>query len=214
MSRIFPLMFVCLLSALTLFATPQIPDMLIYEGREYPIYNGVMGPYFSKYPERNPKREDYVCSAAWDGYTATFEIKDRKLFLKDITDEPCEFGDGKSALKKVVPNGESLFIDWQTGVLLSMSGDNQEDPYSLQFLDAFSRYSLFEIDAGVLKRVKHLSNKEYKKYRELHFKAYSKTDEYKKDLKRLTANGRMTTSEADSDIKFWIFWKAKKLLAD
>ena len=201
--------------AMSAHSTPQIPDTLIHGGKQYPIYNDVLHEYFVKFPERNPKRDDYMCSGAWDGYHATFEIRKGKLTLKDITDEPCEFSKKpRSALKKVVPGGAPLLIDWYTGVLLSMSGDNQEDPDSLERLDAFSRYSLFEIDHGNLRREKHFSNKEYKSYRDQHFEIYKKTDEYKEGLKKRTSNGSTAESDANADMKFWIFWSARKLLID
>lgn len=211
--RVFRTGLFLLLTAVGTFATPQIPDTLIFEGRQYPVYNDILHAYFLKYPEKNPKRDDYRCSAAWDGYHATFEIVNSKLYLKDITDEPCS-EHGASALKKVVPSGESLFIDWHTGVLLSMHGENNENPYSLEFLDSFSSYSLFEIEVGIFRRAKHFNNKQYIDYRQRHFDAYKKTDKYREEIKELTEGGRTTTADADSQMRFWIFWKAKKLLVD
>ncbi|MDM7924094.1 MAG: hypothetical protein QUS14_17545 [Pyrinomonadaceae bacterium] len=59
---------ILLLSISTVSATWQIPDVLIYEGKEYRISDELLEPYFKKYPERNPKDENKRCSANWRGY--------------------------------------------------------------------------------------------------------------------------------------------------
>lgn len=128
-------------------ATWQIPDTLIYEGKEYAIYTDLLDPYFKKYPDRNPKDEDYSCSADWNGYRAVFEISDGELKLKDIYKNACDRST-KSALLKAVPDGKPLKIDWYSGVLISMDGENPGDSYSREFLTSFAKYSLSRSTKG------------------------------------------------------------------
>jgi hypothetical protein len=71
----------------------------------------ILDDYFRKFPDRNPKPKDDWCSASWRGYRATFEVSDRKIYLKDTVINVC-WGSPTSELTKVVPNGERLFVDW------------------------------------------------------------------------------------------------------
>jgi len=65
------------------FGTPQRPDILIYEGKEYPIYNEPLEIFFKKNPERRPKFCGGV-SSLWRGYVAVIEVVKKELILKDV----------------------------------------------------------------------------------------------------------------------------------
>ena len=43
-----------------------------------------MESFFNKYPEKHPKKDLSHSTALWRGYLATFEIRGRQLYLKDI----------------------------------------------------------------------------------------------------------------------------------
>src|SRR5687767_8247363 len=65
------------------YATPQQPDILMYKGKEYPIYWAPLDSFFEKNPDRRPK----FCggrSSLWRGYIAYIEIVKDELILKDI----------------------------------------------------------------------------------------------------------------------------------
>lgn len=190
----------------TVFATPQIADLLIYEGKEYPIRNEeLLEDYFKKFPDRNPRSDDFRCSALWRGYRATFKILGKTLYLKDVSTNVC-FGKPVSELKKVVPGGERLAIDWYSGLLYGGYGSNNEDPYSLASLDAFEKYSFFEMDKGKIRDVRHFNNKQYRIFKKNQFRAFKKTKEYEKSVNRMLAdNKRFTKEDADANIELWIF---------
>jgi hypothetical protein len=192
-------------------ATPQIPDVLMYEGKEYPIYNELLTDYFKKYPSRKPESEG-TCSALWRGYVAKFEVSGGLLILKDVTSDSCF--SPRPALKIVVPDGKPLVIDWYTGLLISIYGENEADPYSLTWLDSAEKYSLFEIDSGRLGKVKHFTNSEYKNFKNRQFLEYKKTADYQNQVKKMTADGRLNTSAADTNLLMWIFWNTRKFLVD
>ena len=200
-----------LISAGSILATPQIPDILIYEGASYPIYEELLGVYFKRFPERKPVNDD-VCSANWRGYIATFEVRRGVLALKDFVADSC--GTSRPALSTVVPDGKPLFIDWYSGLLLSLYGRNDADPYSLSWLDSSENYSLFEVDAGHLRRAKHFTNAEYLRFRKRQFAEFKKTPEYKAEVREMTANGRLNASDADANLLMWVFSKTKKFLID
>jgi hypothetical protein len=75
-------------AAHVVWATPQMPDIVIYEGKEYPIQIELLADYFKKYPERKPATT-MVCSALWRGYIATFEFVEGTLSLKAVAGDGC-----------------------------------------------------------------------------------------------------------------------------
>lgn len=192
------------------FATPQLPNTLILEGKEYPIHDNIMEEYFSQFPERNPKNDDEPCSGLWRGYRSVFGVADGRVFLKDIFINAC-FGEPESVLKKVVPDGSRLFADWYTAVVPAWYGENRKDPYSLESLDAWEKYSFFEIIKGKLVDHRHFTNSQYRSYKRRQFAAYKKSDEYKKELKRRMASGRSTKDEVDRNIESFLIFRFKTL---
>jgi len=202
------LIFLLSFTVLTAFATPQIPDLVIYGGKEYPIWNeDLLYDYFKRFPDRNPKSEspDDRCSALWRGYRATFEISHNTLYLKDITVHVC-FGTPSSELEKVVPSREKLAIEWYTGLLYGGYGGNDLDPYSIESMDAFEKYSFFEIEDGKFKEVRHFDNKQYRAFKKNQFVAFKKTKEYMKNVSQMLADDkRFTKKDADANIQQWIF---------
>jgi hypothetical protein len=65
------------------WATPQMPNSLFFEGKEYPIDNDPMWDYFEKHPEKKPDPPSRM-SALWRGYLAFFELRNKDLYLKDL----------------------------------------------------------------------------------------------------------------------------------
>ncbi len=202
-----------------LYATWQQPDILLFEGKEYPIYSEPLEQYFKKYPDRKPE----ICernSSLWRGYIAVIEVVENQLFLKEIKlpsdsahwrTEACE---EEWVLTKIVPDGKPLKINWISGLLTSMYGKNDGDSYSLDFLNTFERYSIFEIDSGYLRRVKHFNNKQFQDFRVRQFRAFKKTGEYKELVKKMTADGRLRKADADANILLWLTSYTNKFLFD
>lgn len=196
---------VFLLSAPTAFATPQIPDILIYEGQEYPIRSELLHDYFKKFPERNPKPKDQVWSALWRGYQAKFEVSDGGIYLKDIIINVC-FGTPTSALETVVPTGERLFVDWVTELLDSGYGENSEDPYGFASLDAYEKYAFFQIKNGKILEVRLFDNKGYRAFKKKQFEAYKRTKDYEIIVKEILGrNPKINRDDADANILLRIF---------
>ena len=193
--------------SLKAYATPQIPDILIYDGKKYPIQADFLDDYFKKFPERNPKPVGSSCSAAWRGYQSTYEVVGERIYLKDVVINPCASAP-VSGLNKVVPGGKRLSVDWVSGLIQSGYGDNDENPYGLEFFDAYEKHSIFEVEDGRVLEVKHFDNKGYRAFKKKQFEAFRKTAEYETRVKKILADGqgrRLTRKDADQDIQFWIF---------
>ncbi len=177
------LMIVGVLGASQARATWQISDILIYEGKEYPILNTMMSSYFDKYPDRDPKDDSQGrCSGSWRGYQAVFEVSEDVIYLKDIFSDPCR--ERKSVLKKVTPDGKRLAIDWYTSFVTSVGGDNPAYVYSDEFLDSFEKYAFFQVDGGRISKVRQFDNKGYREFKKRQFEGYKKTPAYKETVKR------------------------------
>ncbi len=198
--------------SLNVSATQQIPDILIYQGKEYPVHAGFLEVYFKKFPERNPKDDEIVCSALGRGYKAIYEVVNGKIYLKDIFTNVCSEVP-TSQIKRVVPGGGRLWVDWASQLVWSGYGENTEDSYGLAFLDAYTKYSFFEVVKGRVLDVRHFDNKSYRKFKEKQFEAFRKTAEYEKAISEILArNPRMSRKDADSNIQLTIFWYTTKFL--
>jgi hypothetical protein len=181
MKRVLTLL-VALFSGASAFATAQSPDKIIYEGKEYALYSNPLEPYFTKNPEKRP-RPQIMSSALWRGYVATFEIKDKQLFLKDIE---IQYSDSVSAgaykfrsvMQDVFPGQQEVKIGWITGLLVLPHGERVNYVH-MGYGSTYEKYILLEIDKGDLKNAKRLKHKEYEKFKERQFQAFKKTDEYK-----------------------------------
>lgn len=198
--------------SLKVHATPQIPDVLIYEGKEYPVQTDFLHDYFKRFPERNPKDDSLGCSANWRGYQATFEVLEGGIYLKDVAINVC-MGPPTSQLKKVVPGGERLFVDWVSGLIHSGYGENHEDLYGLASLDAYEKYAFFEVEKGKILEARHFDNKNYRAFKKNQFKAFQRTPEYETSVKKmLTDYPKMKREDVDANIELWIFFSTKTFL--
>ncbi|MEO1516272.1 MAG: hypothetical protein AAFV95_14715 [Bacteroidota bacterium] len=112
MKTIVLVMALLLVGNLSLFATAQYPDVIIFEGKKYMLYTNPMEPYFEKHPDKKPKG-GISSTGLRRGYVTTFVVRENELYLKDIEIEVPDEG-GKysyklqSVLKDLVGDGEEL----------------------------------------------------------------------------------------------------------
>jgi len=179
--RLFMLFSVLLLASVEIFATAQIPNKIIYKGKEYQVGSDPMEGYFKKFPEKKPQSEVRL-SALWRGYIATFELNDNALFLKDIVIVIQEKGSTsfgtKSVLSEVVPSNKKLKIDWFRRLLLLPHGEIIEDDYA-GYETKYENYILLEIDAGNLMKTKEFDYKQFEDFSKRQYEAFKKTEDYK-----------------------------------
>ena len=206
---------------LTVLGTTQIPDILIYNGKEYRLLNYLMETYFDKNPNMRPKIEQ--CSTGlYRGYIATFEIKDNQLFLKDFVimddkkDENGKWKTGwKSIINEVFPNQEYIKVNWIIGLIEVVSGEkNDWIKHSFDF--DFDYYIVFEIDEGNLNKEKWFERKEYEIFKENQFQAFKETDEYRRLKIELLERNKMIYTNANVDwyIRLHIIRYSSKILVE
>jgi len=185
------IVFIILFSSLNLFSTAQIPDNLIYKGKRYNLYSNPLETYFKKYPNKKP-HTTVGSSALWRGYVATFEIKDKKLILKDIK-VMKDFDSWGSVKKEVIKKDKNFSLDYFTGILVIPYG-KMINYVHMGYASTYENYILLEIRNGKLTGKKDLDVKKYKLFKEIQFSEFKKTDKYKKIYKEII--------EAGNDPKF------------
>lgn len=127
--RVFIFFFI--LIAIKSFASPQMPDFIIYKKDTIPIYNLLLEQYLQKFDSKKQETLfglDFRTGSSlncWRGYQAIYKIENKKLYLAKIIN--C--GDLKNKnneefsqkrLKEIftdrVKDGK-VFIDWYSGEL-------------------------------------------------------------------------------------------------
>src|SRR3546814_12763868 len=108
-------------------ATAQIPDRIRIDGQDYALNTNPLTPRLVASGWLPPK-EAMVSSANWRGYTASWEIADGKLVLRDATILVAgeEAGDytPKSILGDLFPSTEAPVVaDWYRGALIVPDGE-------------------------------------------------------------------------------------------
>src|SRR2546426_1395774 len=64
-------------------ATPQAPDLLLMNGKQYSILTNPLEPFLALNPDKRPT-SDIVSTGLWRGYVATWKIEDDHLILTKI----------------------------------------------------------------------------------------------------------------------------------
>ncbi|SDI23453.1 hypothetical protein SAMN04489796_108106 [Winogradskyella thalassocola] len=109
------------------FASPQMPDYIIYKGDTIPIYNLILEKYFQKTELEDKgslfglKFREGASLNCWRGYQAIYMIENDSLFLKNIIDCGERNIDQLASSKRIIEifgnkeNNGKVFIDWFSG---------------------------------------------------------------------------------------------------
>lgn len=150
------------------FASPQIPDYIIYKGDTIPIYNLILEKYFQKIEKSDKgslfglKFRDGASFNCWRGYQAIYEIENNSLYLKNIID--CgERKINKSASEnrmneifgnKVI-NGK-VYIDWFSGDFTIPNGELLR--WDGVFHKTFEKEILIKVNNGKVREISKVEN--------------------------------------------------------
>ena len=155
------------------FASPQLPDYLIYRGDTLPVYNLILENYFRQINTTDQgdlfglKFRDGASLNCWRGYQAIYEIENDSLFLTHIL--LCwELNDNRDSLdisesNKRIENifsdkvkNNKVFIDWFTGKISIPNGKLLR--WDGVFYKIFENEILVNIDKGEVIETKELEN--------------------------------------------------------
>lgn len=216
--RTFLTIVLTLFVGLSVFATAQYPDKIIYNGIEYKLHSNPLEAYFEKNPDKRPKSE-IMSSALWRGYVATFEVKDNQLFLKDIeiqysdtTSKESYTTKWRSVMTEIFPDQKELKIDWLTGILVMPYG-KLVNYVHMGYGSTYENYILLEFDKGDLKQERRFNDKEYEEFKDKQFQAFKQTEEYKKIKKDLKKDGN-SDEFIDSFLRSFIVEYTTKILTE
>lgn len=166
----------CLLAISTL-ATPQEPDWLIFEGKEYPIEQNPIETYFAKHPDKMPNSNRRM-SNLWRGYLAFYEFRDKELFLGDLKIYEGFSFNQKSVLVESLGDKKGLKITWYSGLLFARYGKNSHPgPYeNIEFRQSYESYAIFEVVAGRLTQARFFDNKGFRTFLAQQFEAFQEDE--------------------------------------
>ena len=155
----------------TVSATAQVPDILLYKGKEVSIFNNPLESYYSEdnRPEFILDQEACLSTACWRGYIGKWEIYDDKLYLIELKSF-CYEDDGIKADLSYMFKGKyqsnKVLADWYSGNLIISRG-------KLLYYDHMGYESVYqkeiniEIKNGVVHKIeKHNNSKTRLKYLE------------------------------------------------
>lgn len=172
---------------LHLFATGQVPDILIYNEKEYDLTVNPMEPYFNKNPEKRPQAPH---TALWRGYVATFEIIRNELWVTDIKKYSSEYINGRftpgyvSIIKECLNGKDRMKVDWFNGLLILPQGELVEYVH-MGYASTYEYYKLIELEKGNYLKEFTLSNEQYGKYIEAINEIYGETKTFDEIYRKL-----------------------------
>ena len=124
-----------------LFATVQEPDILLYNGKEYRIWEEPMEYFFKQFPEKRP---EWQRTNLWRCYIATFEIIQDELWVIDIKNSRNE-----SIIIECLDGRDRMKINGYTGTL-NLFIDNRHDRKVGSY--AYNFYGIIKIENGEFRR--------------------------------------------------------------
>jgi hypothetical protein len=200
-----------------LFGTAQIPDILVFEGKEYRLHTNPLEPYFEQFPEKRPT--EGFSTALWRGYVAKFEFIDDQLYLIDISvlsykeEEDGSRSYYKSVMQDVFPGIDRYPIDWFTGLLVVPYGRMKKYVH-MGYASTYSKYLLFELDQGKMNEIRKFRNREYEKFRRRQYLAFKETEEYQKLYKELSESEEADPEFIESFIEIYVIQYTSKILIE
>lgn len=154
------------------FGTSQIPEKLVFLGKEYPLISTSPSiPYFplEEYFQEHPNKKPQAITSSTGlkrGYVETYEFIDGQLFLVDLKIElPPDLEKGiwpgwKSVFSEVFEGKQKIKLDWFDGIILLPQG--QGDFGKKDSEPNYETYIIMEIEDGDIKFAKQFTHEEYK----------------------------------------------------
>lgn len=176
------IVFCCLLIlSSNVFATTQVNEILMYEGKIKPLSSEPLEPYFNE--QQHPRLRNTTCNGIstgnWRGYVGTWEIKENELYLIKLIKGNCSEKPPEIPLTEIFPNQPTpIKATWFSGTL--------KVPLGKSFYDGliYEKELLFTIEKGVVisKKLVDNSNKEFSTEHEITLEELRKLNEWESQL--------------------------------
>ncbi len=193
-------------------ATAQAPDTIILNGTQHSLNTNPLTSYLQKKEWTRPE-EAVVSSANWRGYTAIWEIVDRKLTLKDVTIRVRSGKNDtvrKSILRDLFPADEVVVATWYSGALIIPDGEMTQYVH-MGYGSMYSHYQIARVKNGLVEEQLSLTEAEFRKYKQEKFQEFMKTSDYEKSRAELLKDGMDMSPEELND--FMMSFHAETYLA-
>ena len=142
--------------------TAQAPDWLIVEDERLPLFSNPLGQYLGL----AHLRVDFEArtSANWRGYVATWELRDDRFYLVDLSGRVKD--GGTVSVASFFPEfPERVFAHWCSGTLRTPLG-KLTHRVRAGYGAHYEKYRLFDVRLGVVVEQRDVSHNQY---RELYF---------------------------------------------
>lgn len=164
-------------------ATAQVPDLLIVDGKEFALNTNPLESQLEQ-KQWKPPEEAMVSTANWRGYVATWEVKEDKLFLKEVTilvsdPKSDEKYRRKAITSDLYPGVPEVHAAWYTGALVVPDGKIIEYVH-MGYGSSFDHYQIFRVRAGQVIERLSMTATQFGDYKEKKFAEFRKTETYKK----------------------------------
>ena len=170
-----------LLISLKVFATDQVLDILMYNGKKYEWKSFNPGrDYIKKFDFKVPK-DAIETTANYGFYTFTYTIENDSLYLTDITIlVRKERGiDSRSVFKDFFKDKEKIIMEYSK--IQTFPYEKQIDVTKSNWTDIhFTNYLLFEFKNGRVEKNYDLNYKRFLKLKKNLFLKFKQTEEYTK----------------------------------
>lgn len=160
------------MSSIVLFASPQMPDYIIYEKDTIATYNLILEIYLQKQDSSNIDKlfglsfRDGSSLNCWRGYQAIYKIENSSLFLVDIincgelrngkTDRTKSLEKMEAIFKERLKNGK-VFIDWFDGDI-NFPLTNKILRWDGVFYKIFEKEKVVSISNGLVTKIEDVDN--------------------------------------------------------
>lgn len=174
------------------YATEQIKDQMIYNGKTYYIQNVFLNKtLLSSYVYENFLTNNYFNTALWRGYIATYEIVNNKVVLEDIKSFKMKNSNDSNNIKSetIINNDIKNLIENNpvNNVIILSDTDDYYEEKSFEN----GEYFVLEIENSKLTKSLKFNYNQLVQFKREQFKLFSKTktaknflSECKKDTKK------------------------------
>lgn len=135
--------------------TAQFAETLIYKGEHLRMATEPLEKYLSGLEDGSPFR--MLHTACWRGYQGTWELKDNKLYLVDLTGRGAD--DKEVGMDYLFPNQKEKFADWFSGEIRIQQGEQLEYVH-MGYESVYEKDLFLEFKDGVLVSENVVDNKE------------------------------------------------------
>ncbi len=154
--------------SLNSFASPQVPDYVIYKGDTIPVYKLILEQYFQKIEKSDKgslfglKFREGASFNCWRGYQAIYSIENDSLFLKNIIDcgeWPIDQTASEKRIKEIFNdkvNDGKVHIDWFSGEFSLPNGELLR--WDGVFHKTFENEILIKVNNGKVKKISTIEN--------------------------------------------------------